>query len=257
MIILNRLTDTHLESWDKDGFLILKSEKIYTPDVVHDVVGWVGEVQSLPETPGKWMMYFEKSLKDGSRILNRVENFFPYHKKLNDLFNGEWMLGLVAQLFGEEALLFKEKINFKLPGGDGFKPHQDAQARWDRYGHTEHISVAVSIDEATAENGYLEIVAGEHRKGLIGPLDKEIPNDVVEKLEWMPVPTKPGDIVLFGSYVPHRSGPNLTDSTRRLIYLTFNKLSEGDYREQYYADKRKSYPPDIEREPGKKYEYKI
>jgi len=30
-------------------------------------------------------------------------------------------------------VLFKEKVNFKMPGGDGFKPHQDSQAGWDRY----------------------------------------------------------------------------------------------------------------------------
>ncbi len=27
-------------------------------------------------------------------------------------------------------MLFKDKINFTLPGGDGFKPHQDQQTGW-------------------------------------------------------------------------------------------------------------------------------
>ena len=35
------------------------------------------------------------------------------------------MQGIVSQLFGEEAVLYKEKINFKLPSGEEFKPHQD------------------------------------------------------------------------------------------------------------------------------------
>jgi len=34
-------------------------------------------------------------------------------------------------------------------------------------------------------------------------------------------------------------------------------LSCSDYRATYYADKRKSYPPDCEREEGKVYTYKI
>ena len=34
----------------------------------------------------------------------------------------------VGELFGEPAVLFKEKINFKMPGGAGFKAHQDQQA---------------------------------------------------------------------------------------------------------------------------------
>ncbi len=33
------------------------------------------------------------------------------------------MMAATHQLFGERPVLFKDKINFKLPGGDGFKPH--------------------------------------------------------------------------------------------------------------------------------------
>jgi len=44
---------------------------------------------------------------------------------------------------------------------------------------------------------------------------------------------------------------------RRVLYITYNRASEGDWREQYYADKRKSFPPDCEREAGKVYEYKV
>jgi hypothetical protein len=39
--------------------------------------------------------------------------------------------------------------------------------------------------------------------------------------------------------------------------VTYNRLSDGDHLEQYYADKRKSYPPDCERVEGKTYEYKV
>ncbi|MDQ0339017.1 hypothetical protein J2S00_001803 [Caldalkalibacillus uzonensis] len=257
MIYLQQLTKEHLEKWKQDGCLYLPCEQLYNSEIKQNLIDWVEEVQNLPETTGKWMKYYEKSLKDGSRILNRVENFLPYHEKLNKFLNGKWMLGIVSQLFEEPAVLFKDKINFKLPGGEGFKPHQDAQAGWDRYGQTLHISVAVCIDEATPENGCLECALGEHKKGLLGPMFKELPRNVVEKLDWVSFEMKPGDIIIFDSYTPHRSGPNLTDTIRRMVFLTFNKLSEGDYRAKYFADKRKSFPPDIERKPGKTYRYKI
>jgi hypothetical protein len=70
------------------------------------------------------MMYFGKSLKDESRLLHRMENFFDYHAGFNEAFNGERFLNLVSQLFGDRAILHKEKINFKYPGGEGFEPHQ-------------------------------------------------------------------------------------------------------------------------------------
>ena len=54
-----------------------------------------------------------------------------------------------------------------MPGGDGFKAHQDVQAGWDEYAKL-HITALVSIDPSTIENGCLEIAAGNHDKGLIG-----------------------------------------------------------------------------------------
>ena len=44
---------------------------------------------------------------------------------------------------------------------------------------------------------------------------------------------------------------------RGLIYVTYNRLAEGDHRVQYCADKRKNYPPDCERVPGKAYRFRV
>ena len=43
---------------------------------------------------------------------------------------------------------------------------------------------------------------------------------------------------------------NNSNKDRRIIYVTYNKLSEGDQRTNYFKDKRKEFPPDIEREAG-------
>jgi hypothetical protein len=76
-------------------------------------------------------------------------------------------------------------------------------------------------------------------------------------MDFVSCPAAPGDAVFFDSYVPHRSGPNLTGEARRVLYVTYNRLAEGDHRLRYYADKRKSYPPDCEREAGKEYVYRV
>jgi len=164
---------------------------------------------------------------------------------------------MATELVREDMILYKEKINFKLPGGEGFKPHQDHAAGWWRYDQTYHLNVLVAIDEATRENGCLELVKGQHNKGLLGPEYKEIPEELVASFEWHAYPCKPGDVVFFDSFVPHRSDPNPTKTSRRALYITYSKKTEGDYRARYYADKRISFPPDCERDPNQKYEYKI
>ena len=49
-------------------------------------------------------------------MLCRTENYANFHKGLNSLLRGQKLLGLLKQLSGEDMLLFKEKINYKLAG---------------------------------------------------------------------------------------------------------------------------------------------
>eukprot|EP01088_Endostelium_zonatum_P020607 TRINITY_DN767_c1_g1_i1.p1 TRINITY_DN767_c1_g1~~TRINITY_DN767_c1_g1_i1.p1 ORF type:complete len:263 (-),score=41.90 TRINITY_DN767_c1_g1_i1:95-883(-) len=252
------LSQQQVEDFHRDGFLVLRAEDMWTPEAVENLRNWTDDVGQWPEVAGKWMSYYSKAVNGtDKRLLHRVENFFPYHNGYNTMFNSPEFLYLIAQLFGEQAILHKEKINFKYPGGEGFKPHQDHAAGWDMYDQDLHISALVSVDEATRENGCLEVVAGKHKQGLLCEKFKELPDSFVESVTWIPVLTKPGDVVFFDSFVPHRSEANLSNAPRRVLYSTYSKKSQGDFRERYYSDKRKSFPPDIEREQGKNYEYKI
>jgi ectoine hydroxylase-related dioxygenase (phytanoyl-CoA dioxygenase family) len=76
-------------------------------------------------------------------------------------------------------------------------------------------------------------------------------------MEFVTCPTKPGDLIFFDNYAPHASDPNLSQSIRRLYYATYNRASAGDYMTQYYADKHKNYPPDIDREADKEYVFRV
>ena len=115
----------------------------------------------------------------------------------------------------------------------------------------------MSIDAATEENGCLELVAGLHSDGLIGEEWKPMTEDDLAGKPLVSCPTAPGDVVFFDSFCPHGSGPNMTDGKRRVLYVTYNAASAGDYRGQYYVDKRQSYPPDIERDPSKEYVFRV
>jgi ectoine hydroxylase-related dioxygenase (phytanoyl-CoA dioxygenase family) len=247
-----------VDEFQRDGVLVIKAKEFFTPEEVKVIIESACDLENWPETPGKWMKYFEKSKVDGSRILNRVENWLQYIPELEKLFGNQGKVTeVVSDLFCEKSVLYKEKVNYKLPGGDGFKPHQDHAAGWWRYNQTIHITALIGVDHATAENGALEVVRGEHKKGLFGAEYAEVPEEFVNKWQWELVELEAGDLVFFDSYVPHRSAPNASTKPRRAMYVTWNKESEGDYREKYYADKRISYPPDCERKEGINYEYKI
>ncbi len=246
------LTEQQIGDFHRDGYVVVRGG--FDAAEMKPIEGWTRELAERPEEPGKHWVYHEKSLLDpGTELICRIENISPFHSGFAELSAA--LKAPVGQLLGEDALLFKEKINFKMPGGDGFKPHQDSQAGWWNYG-SYYITVMVCIDEATLENGCLKMVAGHHKRGLFREWEPLTEADM-EGMEFVACPTKPGDLAFFDSYAPHASEPNMSDTIRRLYFATYNRLSEGDQMARYYADKRKSFPPDIEREPGKEYVFRV
>jgi ectoine hydroxylase-related dioxygenase (phytanoyl-CoA dioxygenase family) len=248
------LTPEQIALFHSDGYLVVHG--LFTGAEVADIRSWTDEVQRWPEIPGRHMMYFEQS-RTGERLLNRMENVLPYHEGFRRLAAGRQLCCACGQLLGEPVVLFKDKINFKLPGGGGFEAHQDVQAGWSRYASL-HITALVAVDRATVANGCLEIAAdfrGAH--ALIGREWEPLNAQQLAGLHWRCLEAEPGDVVFFDSFVPHRSAPNATAEARRVLYYTYNKASEGDHLAQYYADKRASYPPDIEREAGREYRYRV
>jgi 2-aminoethylphosphonate dioxygenase len=239
----------------RDGYLVARN--FFNAAEVGQLLRWTEELQTAPEVSGRHWVYREDSVTTpGKRVIQRIENFCPYHEGFDRAIREGPLVRWTAALMGGPVVLFKDKINFKMPGGAGFKAHQDQQAGWSAYASL-FITVLLGIDDATPENGCLEVVAGAHRQGLIGEEWKPIPDDVMARLPAKPLPTRRGDVVFFDSYVPHASQPNLTDRPRRVLYVTYNRAAEGDQRARYYADKHRNFPPDIEREPGKTYVFKV
>lgn len=247
------LSSAQVEAFHRDGYLVARG--LFTPAAVADIRRWTDEVQAWPETAGRHMMYFEQA--GDARLLNRMENVLPYHAGFRALATGPQLQGGCGQLLGGPAVLFKDKINFKLPGGGGFEAHQDVQAGWSRYASL-HVTALVAVDRATVANGCLEMATdfrGSHE--LIGNEWEPLTAAQLAGLHWAHVETEPGDVVYFDSFVPHRSAANRTAEARRVLYYTYNLASEGDHLAQYYADKRASYPPDVERVPGREYRYRV
>jgi ectoine hydroxylase-related dioxygenase (phytanoyl-CoA dioxygenase family) len=249
------LSSDQIDAFRRDGFLLLRG--LFAPADVRDQERWIDEIATRAPEVGRQMVYYEDSLKDaGARVLARIEKFSEYHAGLGGLVADARLIGPIADLLGEDPVLFKEKVNFKMPGGAGFTPHQDIQPGWDRYA-PYFISVLVAVDANTIENGCLELAAGHHQRGLIGRLWEPLEGDELAGVEFVPYPMAPGDVAFFDCFTPHQSQPNLTERPRRNIYLTYNRRSAGDFRERYFADKRKSYPPDFERDPTASYVFRV
>ena len=236
--------------WDT-GCLVVAAADFWAPS---DLATLLAHCHALEASaPADCMHYLEE---DG-QTLQRIENFVAHHPPLAALLQAGPLCNAVAQLFGEPALLHKDKINYKKPGPYAFAAHQDVAAGWERYGQSLHVSALIALDAIHAHNGPLEVVRGAWLGRRLSPPGCGLDAATCAALHWEPVHMAPGDVFFFHSYVPHRSGPNTTGVARRACYCTYSKVSEGDWRARYFADKRREFPPHAERLVGTHYTYRI
>jgi len=249
------ITPAQIAEFGRTGWLAARG--FFGADEMAAITAWTEALIAMPEVPGEHMVYYEKSLKDPSlKVVQRIENFCPHHPAFDTLVRGGRLERAAAALMGGEAILFKEKVNFKMPGGAGFEPHQDQQAGWSVF-TPMFVTALVCIDKATEENGCLEMTDAPRFAGLIGQEWTPLTDEEMKSFNLISVPTEPGDVLFFDSYAPHASKPNMTDKARRILYLTYNLKADGDHRARYYAEKRANFPPDIERAAGAEYKFRV
>src|SRR5207244_5440527 len=187
--------------WKRHGWLWLRG--FLGEETTRDLVRWTDEIAAWPEVPGKWMRYYERRGGDpAARMLARIENFAPFHHGLAALFSSPRLLELLAACAGEPVLLFKDKINFKLPGGAGFAPHQDAPAYAD-FGIDHHLTLMAPVDAFTQENGCLELARDAcARVFLPQNPDGTLRPGVMDALDVEPLLATPGDVIVFDARRP-------------------------------------------------------
>ncbi len=226
------LTPEQIEHFGSTGWLLLR-DLVAVP--FEEVRAEVDRLASAGDD-ASWLDHYE--MTDDGRRLARSEDFTPHSPLLRSVLCEGPLLDVASALLGEQALLYKEKINYKLAGGAGFAPHQDKPA----YPYVDQVlSVMVAIDDSTEANGCLEVVHGRHQEVLLQDDRGCIAAEVVEELAWNPVEMRAGDCLFFHALTPHRSGPNTSGRDRRALFPTYNGASEGDLRDAYYAAKREVF----------------
>ncbi len=228
------LTAAQATDFADDGYVVLPG--VLAEARMTEITAWVDEVAGWAASDGPGLHHFEQT--DRGAALARSEDLIGHHDGLRTLLTQGLLLELAGELLGEPALLYKEKVNYKLPGGAGFAPHQDAPA----YRFVDfHVSCMLPLEPATAASGCLWVADGRPREVLAMDGLRGLSAEVVAACDWHPVELAAGDLLWFDSFVPHRSDTNLTDRPRRALYLTYNAASAGDLRSTYYDDKAATF----------------
>ena len=185
MIELERITDASVEVYDK-----------------------VGAGAAVDPISKKNKITFVNSMRDDSQAAESLLDFALSSK-----------VGTFARsIEGPGAMLFAYQIIYKFPHNpDPFPWHQDDNYVRSSKGYT---TLWVAIRDVTAASGCVRVLPGQDLD-LIRP---------AEQTEWgmscwplddpnqgIPVELKRGSLVAFSSRLPHMSGGNMTDDTRKAI----------------------------------------
>ena len=233
MKVIPTLSSEQINTYQEKGYITLVG--VFTPD---EVRAWDDE--------SKRLLRLGLAHKDNLRTvtyrtsagipivdrLNPVVDISPVFKALTE---DERIMKLLRELYGEDMLLFKDKIIYKMPGVTGYEIHQDYSS-WQVFPRNL-VNVIVSIDVADAGNGGVEFFPGYHDRLLSTPGELRYMNgQEAQQIDFSKaevVKTNPGDIVIFDCLTPHRSGVNRSSRLRRQLYLTYSSAKNGDlYEEQ-------------------------
>jgi ectoine hydroxylase-related dioxygenase (phytanoyl-CoA dioxygenase family) len=151
---------------------------------------------------------------------------------------------LARAAVGAEVVDFKDKINYKQPGGAGFAAHQDLRAY---PGVGRVVSILVAIDACSTQSGCVWLAPG---------VDELLPTDgrgvVVEasvaSLSWEPVELAPGDAVVLDGLAPHYSEANHSAEQRRVLVASYAPVDEGYGRDRYYRARASHIDADTARD---------
>lgn len=175
------------------------------------------------------------------------------------------ILDRLSFYFEDDVYDYHNKIALKYPGVVGFRPHQD-YAYWKGYGcrYPEAHAVFIAIDDATVDNGCLQVMPRSH---LLGTLphrpwteigsDNGVDPDVLGGLiadgyAMTPIETRAGDIILFHGNTLHGSGDNDSDRSRVAMIATMNTRKNSPdpalnrSGHPYYSHQSRVYDPIVE-----------
>lgn len=208
---------------------------------------WAHQLEELPEVKNEYMKYYENI--NSQKVLSRIEYFSKYNNDINNFLKFK-ITPFLEQILEKDMFLFKDKINWKMPGGGGFEPHQDHPA-WDDFKLDIFYSIAISADNSTIDKGCLQFADKESI--ILENTFSGIKPEISKYLNFKKYETTPRDLIIFDSFIPHKSESNITDETRRIFYFTY---AEKDFYEEYNQKKRTECPPNIERDSNKTYNNK-
>lgn len=212
------LSERQRSEFDELGYI--RYEQAFDAEQVNDAIEAIDPFEEKVEA------FLQRQENGRAFIARSGEITFSAHlvsqsPALRKLSQSEPILDLCLALIGPDVRLYWDQAVYKKPGNPREFPfHQD-----NGYTYIEpqqYLTCWVALTDTDEENGCPWVLPGWHRYGTLEHESTALGFRCVDTSEdAVAVPAKAGDIVVFSSLTPHRTGPNLTNQIRKAYILQY------------------------------------
>ena len=230
------------DRWNKSGYFRLES--VFRREELQPLVDAIDPIEEKANQ-------FLRTIKDKRKLIARADELtFALHvvlqSKVARAFSKHIVFAkLCLDLLGPDCRLYWDQAVYKKPHcPEEFPWHQD-----NGYNFVipqDYLSCWVPLVDATIDNGCPWVMPDISQSGTLEHWETDLGWQCLEGMEQaIPLEAQAGDVVVFSSLTPHRTGPNMTSGERKSYILQYChegsvKVSGSSREPQNHPDRQ--YP---------------
>ena len=230
------------DRWNKAGYFRLES--VFRREELQPLVDAIDPIEEKANQ-------FLRTIKDKRKLIARADELtFALHvvlqSKVARAFSKHIVFAkLCLDLIGPDCRLYWDQAVYKKPHcPEEFPWHQD-----NGYNFVipqDYLTCWVPLVDATIDNGCPWVMPDISQSGTLEHWETDLGWQCLEGMEQaIPLEAQAGDVVVFSSLTPHRTGPNMTSGERKSYILQYChegsvKVSGSSREPQNHPDRQ--YP---------------
>ena len=213
------LTQDQIDKYNNDGFVLL--EKALAVEKLQEIIETMDQLAYETDAFLRTLEDERLSIAESGAILFGIHPCLR-SEMVKQFISQQPFTDICHDLIGPDVRLYWDQLVYKQTEKPRRFPwHQD-----NGYGFVEpqqYLTCWIPLVDVHVGNGCPWIVPKVHRKGTLShkyvePLGYECFNDHPDAI---PVEAEAGSIVIFSSLTPHKTGPNVSEETRKAYIIQY------------------------------------